>query len=202
MFAGAGAQQLDMKSAELSDEELLHRVGERDVVAFEMLVGRHLDRVHGLARRMLGVQMDAEDVAQDILTKLWTSPQSWKAGKGSFPNWLSRVTSNACIDRLRRRRPSTVLEDILEVTADEEAGNPFNSAFDGQRANRIEQALDELPERQKLAIILFHYQGHSGAEVAQFMDIKLAAVESLLARARRKLKAELAEDLESLLYDN
>ena len=202
MFARAGAQQLEMQSAESSDEELMRRIGEEDPAAFEILVDRHLDRIHGLAFRMLGRQMDAEDVVQDIFAKLWTSPGSWQAGRGSFPNWLSRVTSNACIDRLRRRRPGADLDDIIEMTEDESAASPFESAFDMQRASRVAKALNRLPERQKLAVILFHYQGHSGAEVAETMNLKVAAVESLLSRARRKLKADLEQDLETLLYEN
>ncbi|PLX44704.1 MAG: hypothetical protein C0605_02120 [Hyphomicrobiales bacterium] len=191
-----------MQSAEESDEDLMRLVSARDAAAFARLVDRHLARVHGLARRLLGRPADAEDVVQDVMAKLWTAPEAWSASKGNFPNWLSRVTSNACIDRLRRRRPDTGLDEVMTMTADEAAPDPFDKAFDTQRANRIEQALERLPERQKLAIVLFHFQGHSGAEVARIMDIKLAAMESLLARARRKLKADLADDLQALLTDN
>lgn len=201
MFAGAGAQYRDMQAPEQSDEELMRRVCERDSAAFGLLVDRHLDRVHALARRLLGAQTEAEDVAQDVFTKLWTAPNAWQAGKGNFPNWLSRVTSNAAIDRLRRRRPGTALDDILDMTADEDSKDPFEHALDGQRARRVEQALNGLPERQKLAIVLFHFQGHSGAEVAEMMDIKVPALESLLARARRKLKTDLADDLGALLKE-
>lgn len=200
--AGAGVQLLDMQAAELSDEELMRRVGERDSAAFEQLVDRHLDRVHRLARRLLGGQMDAEDAVQDVLTKLWTAPGAWRADKGNFPNWLSRVTSNACIDRLRRRRPGTGLDDVIAMKADDNAVNPFDRAFERQRAARVELALGKLPERQKLAVVLFHYQGYSGAEVAGIMEIGVAAMESLLARARRNLKADLADDLKSLLHEN
>ncbi|HHK74113.1 MAG TPA: RNA polymerase sigma factor [Rhizobiales bacterium] len=182
----------------LCDEELLQRIAKADRAAFAVLLERHLERVQGLGQRMLGERSEAEDVAQEIFLKLWRSPHLWQPGRAKFSSWLSRVCANACIDRIRRRKP-LALEDQAEPV-DPGAG-PLGAALQAERARRVNQALQDLPERQRLAIVLCHYQGYSNKEGAQIMQVSVEAMESLLARARRHLKSALAKDVKALLHD-
>ncbi len=181
-----------------SDEELLQRVAGADAAAFALLLRRHLGHVQMLARRMLGDAGEAEDVAQDVFLKLWRTPHSWQPGKAKFSSWLSRVAANACIDKIRRRKP-LALGDQPEPA--DPAPGPHDAALNAQRARRVEQALQALPERQRLAITLRHYRGYSNKEGAQIMRISVEAMESLLARARRHLKTLLAKDVKALLHE-
>ncbi len=182
----------------LADEALLQRIAGADAAAFAVLLGRHMGHVQMLARRMLGDADEAEDVAQDVFIKLWRAPHSWQPGKAKFASWLSRVAANACIDKIRRRKP-LALADQAEPA--DPAPGPHDAALNSQRARRVEQALQALPERQRLAITLCHYRGCSNKEGAQIMQISVEAMESLLARARRRLKTLLAKDVKALLRE-
>lgn len=180
----------------LTDADLISRVKARDHNAFEELLHRHFDAAFKLAARMLGRPHEAEDIAQDVFLKLWQRPEIWQPGKAKFSTWLYRVTANASIDRMRRKSTMPI-EAALEL-ADEGAG-PESLAHDAQVAQRVALALDNLPPRQKLAINLTHYQGCTNRESAAIMDLSVDALESLLSRARRSLRRDLAQDWRVLL---
>ena len=88
---------------EASDDELVARVANGDETACRLLVDRHLSRVIAVARRMLGNQSDAEEVAQEVFLRVWTHADRWEPGRAQFSTWLHRVATNLCLDRLRRR---------------------------------------------------------------------------------------------------
>ncbi len=168
------------------------------MAAFGVLLDRYLEHVQMLARRMLGDAGEAEDMAQEVFLKIWKNPDRWQPGRAQFKTWLSRVVANACIDVLRRRKP-----DELEIGCEpaDPAPDPFDETLNSQLAKRVETALQSLAPRQLLAITLCHYQGHSNKEAGQVMQISAGAVESLLSRARRKLKTILTDEIEALLHD-
>jgi RNA polymerase sigma-70 factor (ECF subfamily) len=178
------------------DEILLQQIGEGDKAAFAMLLERHVARVRSLARSMLGSRSEAQDVVQDVFLKIWARPALWQPGRARFSTWLHRVTANACIDRLRSRSISS--PEAVEVLAGQGSG-PETSVFERQRARRVHDALMRLPPRQRLALTLCHYQGHTNGETAAIMETSIEAVESLLSRARRQLRAILADDMKILL---
>ncbi len=181
-----------------TDELLLQQIGEGDKAAFAMLLGRHGGRVRSLAQSMLGSRAEAQDVVQDIFLKIWAKPVLWQPGRARFSTWLHRVTANACIDRLRGRSPSG--PEAVEVLAGQGSG-PETSVFERQRARRVHEALMRLPPRQRLALTLCHFQGHTNSETAAIMETSIEAVESLLSRARRQLRTLLADDMNILLDD-
>lgn len=173
------------------------RVAEGDARAFEELVaGRH-DRVVAVARRMLGSDADAEDVAQDAFLRLWRQADKWQPGRARITTWLYRVTVNLSIDRLRRRT------DMVEGDPPEQEQAADQQRLMEEEALRraMDTALQALPERQRLALVLFHYEGLAMAEAAAIMDVSVEALESLLARARRALKQSLAGQWRALLPD-
>ncbi len=187
-----------MQPEALTDEELLRRIAGADKAAFAMLLERYLEKVQGVGLRMLGDRGEAEDMAQDVFLKLWQSPHSWQPGRARFSTWLVRVSANACIDKIRRRKP-LALDDQAEPA--DPAPGPLGATLDAERARLVNQALQNLPERQRLAIVLCHYQGYSNKEGAQIMQVSVEAMESLLARARRHLKTALAKDVKALLHE-
>ncbi len=181
---------------EPSESELLTRIGKRDHLAFETLLLRHFDYAYKVAMAMLGDAQEAEDVTQEIFLKLWVNSKLWQPNKAKFSTWLYRVASNAAIDRLRRKKPEPIEKALNK--ADDGPG-PEETAFKSQLGARVSAALSQLPPRQKLALVLTHYQGCTNKESAQIMDIHVDALESLLSRGRRKLKQILSNDWQALL---
>ena len=172
------------------DEELIGRVAEGDPAAVQALVARKLSRMLAVARRMLGDQAEAEDVAQEVFVRAWKQAKVWKPGAGKFDTWMHRVAMNLCYDRLRRRREITVAE--MPETEDPSQGAEAGLVSAGT-AVRVQAAIAALPERQRDAVILCHYQELSNIEAAELLGVSVEAVESLLSRGRRALRAALAD---------
>jgi RNA polymerase sigma-70 factor, ECF subfamily len=178
------------------ETELLALVAAGDAHAFRGLVDRHLPTVLAIGRRMLKDDAEAEDVAQETLLRLWRNAAGLELGEGGVRPWLRRVAANLCIDRVRARR-NTSLGDAIP----EEAAPPTQVTHLAERelGVRVDAALKALPERQRLALTLFHYEGMSQIEVGEAMGISDEAVESLLARGRRALKHSLKDEWRALM---
>lgn len=158
---------------------------------------RHLPRVLGLARSMLGDAHLAEDVAQEVFLKVWTHATSWQPGKARFSTWIHRVTTNQCYDLLRKK--GEVLLDTLPEREDEDTSGAEEKMWQNERAETVETALAHLAPRQRTAIALCHLQEMSNIEAAEIMGVSVEALESLLARGRRKLKRVLLPQRDDLL---
>jgi RNA polymerase sigma-70 factor (ECF subfamily) len=170
------------------DAELVARTGRGDRAAAQALMARHLPKMTMLARRMLSDPVEAEDVVQDAFMRLWTHAARWQPGRAKFETWLYRVTLNLCYDRLRRRTTAPI-DEALEVP--DTAAGPEALHANTVLSASIEAAMAELPERQRAAILLCHYQECGNIEAAEILGISVEALESLLARGRRALRAKL-----------
>jgi RNA polymerase sigma factor (sigma-70 family) len=175
------------------DEALLVRVADGDPAAVRALVGRKLPRLLGLAQRMLGDAAEAEDVAQEAFLRVWRQAPKWRPGQARFDTWLHRVALNLCYDRLRRRR-EIATDDPPEVVDEGPAPDRGLEATDTGR--RVGEALARLPDRQREAVVLCHYQELGNIEAAAVMGVTVEALESLLSRGRRALRASLADLVE------
>ncbi|MCR9219123.1 MAG: sigma-70 family RNA polymerase sigma factor [Alphaproteobacteria bacterium] len=168
-----------------------------DAAAYAGLVERLAGRVFGFAVRLLGDRAEAEDVTQESFARLWRA-YDVSPPKGPVEAWLFRTARNLCIDRMRRLGR---LVDAPTETVDG-APDPAPSAearwAARETAETVQAALDLLPERQKSAILLVHFQDFTGRQAAEAMAIGEEALESLLARGRRKLRALLAERRDDL----
>lgn len=172
------------------DAELVAQVGKRDPAAVRTLIARKLPRLLALAVRLLGDRMEAEDVAQEAFLRIWQHAPRWREGEARFDTWLHRVALNLCYDRLRKQRDEPA--DQLPEAAD--PGPLPDARLDARsRDQRVQAALAGLPARQREALVLNYYQELSNVEAASLMGITVEALESLLARARRNLRAQLAE---------
>ena len=178
----------------VSDDALMRRVGAGDAGAFQSLVDVHAKRPHRIAWRMLGDASEAEDVAQEAFLRLWKDAPRWNArpetmgaGVGA---WLTRVATNLCLDRLRRR--ARLSDEEVPDRADP-APLADEAIGAGQDRARVRVALDALPERQHAAVVLTYYEDLPNAEAAAALDMNIKAFESLLLRARHALKERLVE---------
>lgn len=181
---------------EASDDELVSRVASGDEAACRILIDRHFARTLSLARRMLGNQHDAEEVAQEVFLRVWTHAERWEPGRAQFRTWLHRVATNLCLDRLRRRGTED-LNSIPDPASEEPS--PHEQLESRQLAQRVDTALQALPARQRAAVTLTHFQGFSNIEAAEILGVTVEAVESLLGRARRQLRVALATERDEWL---
>src|SRR5262249_29512445 len=151
-----------------------------DPAAFRALADAHLTKIMNFAYRLLKDQGEAEDVAQETFLRLWKDAARYEP-RARVTTWLHRIAHNLCVDRLRGRR-----EQPSEAVGEERTSLEPGGLLDRKRvALVVEQALGELPERQRAAIALVHYQGLGNVEAAEVLDVGVEALESLLARGRR-----------------
>lgn len=179
-----------------SDSDLLPGLRAGDPAALKALMDRHLDRIHGLAWHMSGDRMMAEDVAQETFLRFWQAAPRWKAeGSATILTWLRRIATRICIDERRRKRP--IYTDTLPELSDT-APRVDLELVRSETARAVQAALLRLPDRQRAALVLSFYQQVSQAEGATAMGVAEKAYESLLSRAKVKLKTELMAQKESL----
>lgn len=172
------------------DEELLARVARGDPAAVRALMARKLPRIHGLAARLLNDAAEAEDVTQEVFVRAWKQAGRWKPGGARFDTWLHRVALNLCYDRLRRRRE--VATDAPPEVADDGPA-PDRGLEAADVGARVARAMAALPDRQREALVLCHYQELGNIEAAALMGVSVEALESLLSRGRRALRTALAD---------
>lgn len=175
--------------SEASDEALLALFALGDQSAARALTARMLPGVFALARRMLNDNAEAEDVAQEAMIKLWKIAPVWREGEAKISTWLYRISANLCTDRLRKRR-TVGLDQVAEKV--DESPSVEARLIENDRAAALRIAMDQLPERQKLALNLRHFEELSNPEIADILETSVEAVESLLGRARRALAGILA----------
>lgn len=168
-----------------NDDALMTRLALRDQDALRLLADRHADVPWRIAYRMLADAAEAEDVAQEAMLRLWQHADRWRAGGPGVAAWLTRVATNACLDRLRRRRFSS--DAAVPERADESA-----LADEAIEENEVRQAvadcIEALPDRQRAAIVLTYYEERQNKMAAEILAMQLKAFESLLLRARGALR--------------
>jgi len=191
------------RSAEEENEDvrLMGLIGGGDMAAFEQLVERHQALVAGTAARMLGSNSDVEDIAQQVFIRVWKSASRYRP-RAKFTTWLLKITRNLVFNELRRtkRRAQLPLQaepDAEEIPLpDEVTAAPDASLLESELQQAIENAIAELPETQRMALILRRYEDLSYEDIAEVLDLSGPAVKSLLFRARTELRARLGKYLE------
>ena len=180
------------------DAALLLRYATGDAAAARLLVTRLTPRVFGHAMRVLGDGGEAEDVSQEAMMRLWRVAPDWRSGEAKVSTWLYRVVANLCIDRLRKRKPGMALDEVAEP-ADPTEGVEAQMQQTARR-DALQAALDDLPDRQRQAVVLRHIDGLANPEIAAILGIGVEAVESLTARGKRALEKALGDQREALGY--
>ena len=186
-----------MTKARSEDAALMRRVATGDPAACRRVADRHLRRVVGFAYGLLDDRAAAEDIAQECFIRLWRRAAAWKP-EARISTWLYTVARNMCLDELRKRGKldgGAIPEQI------DTSDGPDKLMQRDDIARAVNAQISTLPERQRAAIILVHQQEVGNIEAAEILDISVEALESLLARGRRTLRAGLMEQKDSLLGD-
>ena len=191
----AGSRRGQMAEDEAA---LVERAGAGDAAAFRVLVTRHLGVVVSIAQRFLRDRAEAEDVAQETMLRLWRLGEGIDVGVHGVRPWLRRVATNLAIDRLRASGRLDITDEVPDQYV---PPSQYQGLREQEVAERMAEALSALPDRQRVALVLFHYEEMSQREVAAEMGVSEDALESLLARARRGLKAMLQDEWRELLPD-
>src|SRR5213080_183517 len=183
------------------DVRLMRLVGRGDTTAFEELIERHQGLVTGTVARMLGSNSDVEDIAQQVFIRVWKSARRY-VPRAKFTTWLLKITRNLVFNEMRRtkRRPHVPLQS-------EPGGEdpPLNdemylaldaSLLEADLQQAIEEAIQRLPETQRIALVLRRYQKLSYEQIAEVLDLSVPAVKSVLFRARTELRSRLSKYLD------
>ncbi|MGB3340443.1 MAG: RNA polymerase sigma factor [bacterium] len=175
------------------DFELVHGIVQGDERAFEQLMQKYEQAVFNTIYRYTGVRDDVEDLAQEIFVKVWKNAKKFK-GKSKFSTWLYRITVNHCLDyRSRHKQTPVSLDQIVDKGKVPESLQISEDYDQKRKVALVRKALSELPERQRIALVLAQYEGLSYKEIADAMKISVSSVESLIFRARRTLRTRLTE---------
>ena len=192
MFALSQPLSMEYKvSPSKTDQELMELVQNRSEDAFEELVQRHFDRVYRFIFRMSGSADDAEDITQETFFRVWNRGSSWKPNRVQFATWLHQIARNLYIDSTRKRQP--VLKNLDEEVSIVSSEDPVTDALNDSDAGYLREAIQNLPERQRTALLLCQIQGWTVAEAAEVLDSTVYAVDALLGRAKRHLRQILKE---------
>ena len=168
-----------------SDDALMACVALRDGNALRLLADRHAEIPWRIAYRMLADPTEAEDVAQEAMLRLWQYADRWQAGGTGVAAWLTRVATNACLDRIRRRR--FVSADAVPERADD--GLLADEAIEHDEVrSAVAACIEALPDRQRATIILTYYEEQQNKMAADILAMQVKAFESLLFRARASLR--------------
>ncbi len=184
-----------MVSAEDPDRDLIQRSQGGDRLAFNQLVLKYRNRVMGVATRMLGDRVEAEDLAQDVFVKVYYGLQGFQ-GEALFSTWLYRITTNSCLNQRRRRSRegqfTAVVGDPEPILSDQTL-NPQTLLEKKELKVFLEKAIQALPQEQRMVLILRDIEGLSYEEIADSLGLELGTVRSRLHRARLEVQASVRE---------
>src|SRR5689334_7841848 len=182
------------------DAALMLRVSQGDTAAFTELVEKYKQPVMNLAYRTLRDATEAEDVAQVVFVQVYKSAHRYKSS-AKFSTWLFTIARNLCLNEIRRRSrhpaesldtPHPEQEDQpLHQFEDQKTLSPPESLLHGEFQSKIEQALADLPENQRTALLLCRQEELSYEEIAEVLGCSLSATKSLIHRGRETLKTKL-----------
>ena len=184
----------------LPSEDLMARIAKGDDDAFEILVNRHQTSVLNLIYRFIGDRTQAKDLAQEVFIRVWQAARGYEP-KAKFTTWLYRITANLCFNELKSARRKKWFP--FHQSSDDQSGNTIEETLsdsepsaedlllEKERSRQISDALQSLPDNQRMALVLKRYDDLSYEEIARILNCSVSAVESLLVRAKRTLQKKL-----------
>ena len=184
----------------MNERDLVLRAKRGDQDAFEQLVLDNQNRIYSLALRLMGDREEAADLAQEAFLKAWQGLPTFQ-GESSFSTWLYRLTSNVCIDALRRNRRRQAVAETVSLDDDDSWIEPADWEGDPQRlleraelSRAVERGLEALPDHFRQVLVLRELSGLSYQEIGTAMELDLGTVKSRIARARVALRKILLAD--------
>jgi len=182
------------------DVRLMRLVGRGDSGAFEELIEKHQALVAGTVARMLGSNSEVEDIAQQVFIRVWKSARRY-VPRAKFTTWLLKITRNLVFNELRRTKRHAHVPLQSERGAEDPPLKddmnlaPDASLLEAELQRTIEQAIFDLPEAQRMALVLRRYEQFSYEQIADVLDLSVPAVKSVLFRARSELRSRLSKYL-------
>src|SRR3989442_4261562 len=194
----AASDPENQRRSEEDDEgvRLMRLVSRGDTNAFEKLIERHQALVAGTVARMLSSNSDVEDIAQQVFIRVWKSARRY-VPRAKFTTWLLKITRNLVFNELRRTKRHAHVPLQSEPGAedpplkDETNLAPDVSLLETELQQTIEDAILQLPETQRMALVLRRYEQLSYEQIAEVLDLSVPAVKSVLFRARSELRSRL-----------
>jgi RNA polymerase sigma-70 factor (ECF subfamily) len=183
------------------DIELMGRIRDGDFTAFEQLIEIHQRSVIGTVAKMLGNPSEAEDISQQVFIRVWKSAARYEP-QAKFTTWLFTITRNLVFNEVRRRqrKPTVSVQEREETThrvvEDAQGSSPDEDLLRSEMEAAIDRAIEALPEKQRLAVVLRRYEEMPYEEIGVVLSMSVPAVKSLLFRARTQLKESLQKYLD------
>lgn len=175
-----------------SDSEVIQQCLDGDAFAFEILVGRYKKLIYTSAYRMMGNKEEAEDVSQEAFIRIYGSLARYNS-EFKFSTWAMKITSNLCLDHLRKRKNVALpMENLPEITDDDKT--PEECYISDETGREVQAAIDKLPAKYKEFLVLFHVQNLSYQEIMDLTGESLTIVKNRLYRARQMLKEIMIEN--------
>lgn len=190
-----------------SEKSLLERAKAGEITAFEQLIESYQRKIFNIALRMLGNHDDANDLAQEVLIRIYKSIKSFKE-QSSFSTWIYRITTNVCLDEIRKRKNKKTISLDEEIKLDDgdikrqiesDEPSPEDMAEKHELKRIVNDAIAMLSDEHRVAIILRDMQGLSYEEIAEALKLPEGTVKSRINRARQSLKYILGSKRELLL---
>jgi len=182
----------------VQNQQWMEKIAGGDHRAFRQLYEHYAPAIYRLCLRFLNNRSEAEDAVQDIFVKIHHSLPEFK-GRSKLATWIYRISVNHCLNLKRKRRLASFLSleflDALNSSPAEATPDPHQALEKDESENLVRQAIQKLPGRQRLALILSRYEGKSYQEIAEVMACSVPAVESCLHHAKKNLAAALKKYL-------
>lgn len=175
-----------------SDGEVIQLCLDGDAVAFEILVERYKKLIYTTAYRMMGNKEEAEDVSQEAFIRIYGSLGRYNP-EFKFSTWAMKITTNLCLDQLRKRKNVALpMDELPEITDGDKT--PEENYVSNETGREVQAAIDRLPIKYKEFLILFHVQNLSYQEIMDITGESLTIVKNRLYRARQMLKEIILEN--------
>jgi len=185
----------------MTEQELVAKAKTGDSDAFAQLVEQNQNRIYSLALRMVGNPEDAADLAQEAFLSAWRGLEKIQ-GEAAFSTWLYRLTSNACIDFLRKEKRKRAAGTVLYLDDTEQGATLDLPDYDADPHRQLEQeevrsaitdCLAQLSTEHRKVLTLREVSGLSYAEIGEILGLEEGTVKSRIARARLALRKKLLE---------
>lgn len=168
--------------------------------SFETLIRKYFPRLLNFIFRYVHDREAAEDLTQEVFIRVYKSASQYKP-QSKFQTWIFTIARNLSLNELRRHKHRTISLDktfpsdegeLKKQVEDPRSTSPDEDILRKEKANAVKAAIDDLPESQRVAVLLRRYEQFSYQEIAQTMSVSVKAVKSLLSRAKESLKMKLA----------
>jgi RNA polymerase sigma factor (sigma-70 family) len=173
---------------EISDYELVKKCLEGNQDSFAELVSRYKKLIYSVVFNLIPDKQDVNDISQEVFIRIYKSLHSYNP-EYKFSTWSVKIATNLCIDALRKKKNNSVsMEEVEELSS---SGTPEEQYLNKERSEKIRQAVEQLPEKYRIPIVLFHQNGMSYEEIMKILDEPMSIVKNRLYRARLMLREKL-----------